>query len=224
VKRAGTTRRRTIPAARVAARTVIGLLVTLTLNGAVTAPIAAGIGNMGLISSAEAAEAAPATLNKAQADALEAYNTAVAQFRSVLTERRTQIEANQPLPNLPGQALYLARIAMMSAYKDLTDQLPAKIGRANKFGIPPAYFDADNEPLLDEYKNLFAIMQAPPADAQNSDTPFRDVVDLAIAIARAKGLDGANARAVFRPAYRRIGSAETSGRRCEKRSPHSIPR
>jgi len=34
---------------------------------------------------------------------------------------------------------------MMSAYKDLTDALPSKIGRPNKFGIPPAYFDADSE-------------------------------------------------------------------------------
>ena len=58
---------------------------------------------------------------------------------------------DKPLPNLPGQALYLARLAMMSAYKDLTDALPSRIGRPNKFAIPPAYFDADNEPLIDEY-------------------------------------------------------------------------
>jgi hypothetical protein len=186
---------------------VVGLLFTLALSGAVTALVAAGIDNMGLISSAEAA---PAALNKAQADALDAYNIAVAQFRSVLTERRAQIEANQPLPNLPGQALYLARIAMMSAYKDLTDLLPAKIGRPNKFGIPPAYFDADNEPLLDEYKNLFAIMQAPPADAQNSDTPFHDVVDLATAVARAKGLDAATAEVAGRIGLG-IFFAETNG-------------
>ena len=82
---------------------------------------------------------------------------------------------------------------MMSAYKDLTDAVPSRIGRPNKFGIPPAYFDADNEPLLDEYTNLFNIMQAPPANAQNSDMPFRDVVDLGTAIGRAKGLDAANA-------------------------------
>ena len=127
-----------------------------------------------------------------------------------MNERRAQIEANQPLPNLPGQALYLARIAMMSAYKDLTDLLPARIGRPNKFGIPPAYFDADNEPLLDEYKNLFAIMQAPPADAQNSGTPFHDVVDLATAIARAKGLDAANAEIAGRISLG-IFFAETNG-------------
>ena len=190
-----------------ARRGVLGLLFALPIWGVTTALIAAGTGNARLISSAEAA---PAALSKAQADALETYNNTVAQFRSVLNERRAQIEARQPLPNLPGQALYLARIAMMSAYKDLTDVLPAKIGRPNKFGIPPAYFDADNEPLLDEYKNLFAIIQAPPADAQDSATPFHDVVDLATAIARAKGLDAANAEIAGRIGLG-IFFAETNG-------------
>jgi hypothetical protein len=206
VNRAASTRRRTSSAARVARRGILGVLFALPIWGATTALIA-GMGNARLISSAEAA---PAALSKAQADALETYNNTVAQFRSVLNERRAQIEARQPLPNLPGQALYLARIAMMSAYKDLTDVLPEKIGRPNKFGIPPAYFDADNEPLLDEYKNLFAIIQAPPADAQDSATPFRDVVDLATAIARAKGLDAANAEIAGRIGLG-IFFAETNG-------------
>jgi hypothetical protein len=127
-----------------------------------------------------------------------------------LRTRRTQIDSNQPLPNLPGQALYLARNAMLSAYKDLTDALPSKIGRPNKFGIPPAYFDADNEPLLDEYTNLFKIMQAPPANAQNSNTPFADVVELATAIARAKGLDASHAQAAGRISLG-IFFAETNG-------------
>ena len=118
-------------------------------------------------------------LEKRQSDALNAYDNAVNQFKKVLAERRRQINSGQPLPNLPGQALYLARINMMSAYKDLTDALPSKIGKPNKFKIPPAYFDADNEPLIDEYRKLFDLMEAPPADAQNSDTPFKDVVDLA---------------------------------------------
>jgi hypothetical protein len=206
VNRAGSTGRRTICAARFA-RVALELWFALPIGSVVTALVAADTGNMRLISSANAA---PAALTKAQADALDGYNNAVAQFKSLLTGRRAQIEANQPLPNLPGQALYLARIAMMSAYKDLTDLLPARIGRPNKFGIPPAYFDADNEPLLDEYKNLFAIMQAPPADAQNSDTPFHDVVDLAAAIARAKGLDAANAEIAGRISLG-IFFAETNG-------------
>ena len=99
---------------------------------------------------------------------------------------------------------------MISAYKDLTDALPSRIGRPNKFGIPPAYFDADNEPLIDEYTNLFSIMQAPPANAQNSDTPFNDVVDLGTAIARAKGLDAANAEAAGRISLG-LFFAETNG-------------
>ena len=128
-----------------------------------------------------------------QLDALNKYNNALNHFRSVLSDRRAQISANRPLPPLPGQALYLARNDMMGAYKDLTDTLPSKIGRPNKFGIPPAYFDADNEQYIDEYLALFKIMQAPPTNAQNSNTPFDDVVDLGTAIARAKGLDAANA-------------------------------
>ena len=134
-----------------------------------------------------------ATLTKPQSDALGAYNNALNAFRSILNERRAQIDGKQKLPNLPGQALYLARNAMMSTYKDLTSVLPSKIGRPNKFGIPPAYFDADNEPLIDEYTRIFAVMQAPPANAQASRTPFKDVVDLATVIGRAKGLDAANA-------------------------------
>jgi len=134
----------------------------------------------------------PAALTPSQSDALNAYNTAVNGFKAILRQRRAQIDAKQPLPSLPGQALYLARNDMISAYKDLTDALPSRIGRRNRFGIPPAYFDADNEPLLDEYTRLFDIMQAPPADAQNSDTPFHDVVALATDIARARGLDAAH--------------------------------
>src|SRR6478672_367923 len=102
----------------------------------------------------------------AQSDALNTYNRAVNDFKSILSQRRAQISSNQRLPDLPGQELYLARNRMMSAYKDLTDAVPAKIGKPNKFGIPPAYFDADNEPLLDEYYNLIGLMEAPPADAQ----------------------------------------------------------
>jgi hypothetical protein len=99
---------------------------------------------------------------------------------------------------------------MLSTYKDLTDVLPSKIGRPNKFKIPPAYFDADNEPLLDEYGALFNIMQAPPANAQKSDTPFKDVVDLGTAIATAKGLDHTSAEAAGRISLG-LFFAETNG-------------
>jgi len=152
----------------------------------------------------------PGTLTKKQSDALNAYSNAVNSFESILGQRRVQINSYQRLPNLPGQALYLARNDMMSAYKNLTDALPSKIGRPNKFGIPPAYFHADSEPLLDEYRKLFDLMDAPPANAQKSDTPFKDVVDLGIAIARAKGLDAANAEAAGRISLG-LFFAETNG-------------
>ncbi len=150
-------------------------------------------------------------LSKSQSDALAAYNKTVADFRSILSERRTQISSKQKLPDTPGQALYLARINMLGAYKDLTDVLPSRIGRPNKYKIPPAYFDADNEPLVDEYKNLFAVMQAPPANAQDSNTPFKDVVDLGTTIAHIKGLDAAHAEVAGRISLG-VFFAETDGK------------
>jgi hypothetical protein len=153
---------------------------------------------LGLLISLVTPAIAQPTPTAAQSDALNAYNKALDNFKVVLHERHAEIDANKPLPNLPGQALYLARNNMMSTYKDLTDALPSKIGRPNKFAIPPAYFDADNEPLLNEYYSLFALMDAPPANAQKSDTPFKDVVDLGTAIARARGLDAFGAEAAGR--------------------------
>ncbi len=156
----------------------------------VTPLVLPGIGHLGFVSPAQGQPAANA---KSSAEALAAYNSALSDFKAILSQRRAQISSKQPLPERPGQALYLARNKTISTYKDLTDAVPSRIGGANKFGIPPAYFDAANEPLIDEYLRLFMIMQAPPANAQNSDTPFKDVVDLATAIARAKGLDAATA-------------------------------
>lgn len=152
----------------------------------------------------------PVAFTPAQMDALNAYNKSVQEFKAILAERRAQINAKQALPDKPGQALYLARVEMMGAYKDLTDVLPSKIGRPNKYRIPPAYFDADNEPLIDEYKALFAVMQAPPANAQKSETPFKDVVDLGTVIARVKGLDAAHAEVAGRISLA-VFFAETDG-------------
>jgi len=166
------------------------------------------LGPVGFVCSAAAQ---PVQLTQAQADAVAAYDDALSQFKSILSERRAQIDAHQPLPNIPGQALYLARISVMSTYKDLTDAIPSRIGRPNKFGVPPAYFDAAIEPLIDEYLRLFEIMQAPPANAQNSATPFEDVVWLGTDIARAKGLDAANADAAGRISLGMF-FAETNGK------------
>jgi hypothetical protein len=183
------------------------LIAVDVIINAVASHVPGAIGGLGLVSPALAE---PDTLTKQQSDALEAYNNAVKHFEQVLGERRAQINAAQALPNLPGQALYLARNRMIGARKDLTDVLPSKIGRPNKFRIPPAYFDADNEPLIDEYTNLFGIMQAPPADVQKSGAPFKDVVDLGMAIARTKGLDASNAEAAGRISLG-LFFAETNG-------------
>jgi hypothetical protein len=205
----GTKNRAAAPTAALA----LGLLFTSPASiatdaaiGSVAPLVAAVIGNVGFISPAMAE---PAALTKKQSDALDTYNNSRSHFEQILGRRRAQINSKQ-LPNLPGQALYLARNNMMSAYKDLTDALPAKMGGPNKYGIPPAYFSADNEPLLDEYRRLFDVMQAPPANAQNSDRPFKDVVDLGTAIARAKGLDAANAAAAGRISLG-LFFAETNG-------------
>jgi hypothetical protein len=201
-------------AASPTATVALGLFFTATIPIAVDAIIntvaslvSPAIDNLSFTSRAMGQ---PDIVTKNQSDALSAYNNAVSDFESILGQRRAQINSNQRLPNLPGQALYLARINMMSAYKDLTDALPSKIGRPNKFGIPPAYFDAQKEPLVDEYRALFDIIEAPPANAQKSATPFKDVVDLAIAIARAKGLDAANAEAAGRISLG-LFFAETNG-------------
>src|SRR5581483_1526889 len=163
-----------------------------------------------LLARAQTPAAPGKPLTKPQQEALDAYNKALDEFKAILKERRAQIDAKQPLPDNPGQALYLARIKVLGTYKDLTDVTPSTIGRPNKYKVPPAYFDADTESLVDEYKALFEIMDAPPANAQNSPTPFKDVVDIATAIARAKGLDQANAEIAGRIALG-VFFAETDG-------------
>jgi hypothetical protein len=197
-----------------AAALALGLFFTPPVSLAIDAMIntvaslvSPAIGNLSFMSPAMGQ---PGTLTKKQSDALNAYSNAVNIFESILDQRRAQINSNRRLPNLPGQALYLARNNVMSAYKDLTDALPSKIRDPNKFGIPPAYLDADSEPLLDEYRKLFDLMEAPPVNAQKSDTPFKDVVDLGIAIARAKGLDTTNAEAAGRISLG-LFFAETNG-------------
>lgn len=179
---------------RLRAAVVLALALTALCTHSIAPPAAAQTG----------------ALSKEQAATVSAYDKALREFKAVLAQRRAQIDAKQKLPNLPGQALYLARLKVMSTYKDLTDALPSRIGRANKFGVPPAYFDADIEPLVEEYGALFRIMQAPPAGAQASETPFKDVADLGRAIARAKGLDAATADAAGRISLG-LFFAETNG-------------
>ncbi len=156
------------------------------------------------------AHAETAALTKAQAQALAAYDKALEDFKDILATRRAQFTMGQ-LPDRPGQAVYLARLEVMSTYKDLTDAMPSRIGRPNTYGIPPAYFDADIEPLVEEYSNLFGNLEKAPKFAQASKTPFKDVVDLGTAIGRAQGLDRQASRAAGRIALG-IFFAETNGK------------
>jgi ABC-type iron transport system FetAB permease component len=110
---------------------VLRIAMTVTVVSLVTGAIA----RVGLTSPAAAQSI---VLTEAQSNAMNSYNAAVSRFKSVLQQRRTQIDSKQPLANLPGQALYLARNDMLITYKDLTDVLPSKIGRLNKFKIPSA--------------------------------------------------------------------------------------
>jgi hypothetical protein len=171
--------------------------------------VAAGTGGLGFVTPALAQASA---LTQAQVAARAACDEALREFKEILAKRRAQIDAKQALPNLPGQAVYHPRIKVMSTYKDFTDALPSRIGRPNRFGVPPAYLDADIEPLIEEYAALFRVMQAPPAYAQVSSTPFKDVVDLGTAIARAKSLDAATADAAGRISLG-LFFAETNGNR-----------
>jgi hypothetical protein len=206
----GTKKHTAAPAAAFAPGLFFALPVSIAIHAMIyaIAPLVPAAGSLSFMSPAMAQ---PDAVTTRQSEALDAYNHAVSDFESILGQRRAQINSNQPLPNLPGQALYLARINMMSTYKDLTDALPSKIGGPNKFGIPPAYFDVKTEPLIDEYRALFDVMEAPPANAQKSATPFKDVVDLAVAIARAKGLDAAGAEAAGRISLG-LFFAETNGK------------
>jgi len=177
---------RIIAARRVAAALAAALFLTAVWL------VPTGSGALGLVA---LAQAQPAALTKEQAQALAAYEEALEDFEAILAKRRAQITMGQKLPSRPGQALYLARTQVMSTYKDLTDAIPSRIGRPNKYGIPPAYFDADIEPLIAEYGAVSRLLQAPPDYAQDSSTPFKDIVDLARAIARAKRLDAKTADA-----------------------------
>ncbi|WGR94745.1 hypothetical protein MTX26_01460 [Bradyrhizobium sp. ISRA443] len=198
-------------AAALAAALSVALLLTPQLATHAIFGAAGSLASVAIGGFVSPARGQPGGLTSKQSAARETYDKAVRDFESILRQRRAQIDSHQPLPNLPGQALYLARVEMMSAYKDLTDALPSRIGRPNRFGIPPAYFDADNEPLFDEYRKLFDLMEAPPTSAQRSDTPFKDVIDLATAIARAKSLDAANAAAAGRISLG-LFFAETGGK------------
>jgi hypothetical protein len=154
--------------------------------------------------------AQPETLTKDQAQAQAAYDKALAEFKSILAVRQRQVANKEKMPSRPGQAVYLARLQVMSTYKDLTDAIPSRIGPANRFGVPPQYFDKSIEPLIEDYSDFFKSIQAPPKFAQDSATPFKDVYDLGRAIGLAQGLDEKTADVAGRIAIG-IFFAETNG-------------
>jgi len=126
------------------------------------------------------------THHKKTSDALNAYSKAVSILgRSWAGGVRRSIRTTAA--ELAGQALYLARISMMTHTK--THRCPSLQNWApNKFGIPPAHFDADKEPLIDEYRALFDILEAHRQCAEIRYT-VQGRCRSGNVIARAKGLD-----------------------------------
>ena len=96
-------------------------------------PVSNAIGNIGFMSHARAQ---PSPLTKKQSDALDTYNNAAGDFEKLLGQRRTQLNSNQRLPNLPGQALYLARNNMLSAYKRSHRRAPVQNRQAQQIRNP----------------------------------------------------------------------------------------
>lgn len=187
------------------------LLIALAASAPWTFP---GAGSFAPIAAANAQQPnaqQPKPITKAQADALAAYEEALDSFKKILAERRREIDSNGKLSARPGQDVYLARVKVMSTYKDLTDLMPERIGPPNRYSVPPAYFDKAIEPLIEEYADLFSSIQAPPKFAQASATPFKDVYDLGRAIALAQGLDERAADAAGRISLG-IFFAETNGK------------
>ncbi len=82
-----------------AARLAVGLLAVVLAATSI-----------GYLASLQPARAQPAALTPEQADAQRKYDDALKEFKAVLAQRRAQIDAKQSLPNLPGQAIYLARL------------------------------------------------------------------------------------------------------------------
>jgi hypothetical protein len=69
------------------------------ITNTVTSLVPANIDNLGFIFPAHGQ---PAAFRKSQLDALDTYNKAANDFKSILSQRRAQISSNQQLPHLPG--------------------------------------------------------------------------------------------------------------------------
>src|SRR5262245_63347195 len=98
----------TAPAAALAC----GLFFTPPISNAidwitrmVTSLVPANIGDLGFVSPAQGQ---PAALTPAQSDALNAYNKAVNDLKSILQERSAPLNSQHKLPKLNGMEFYLA--------------------------------------------------------------------------------------------------------------------
>jgi len=72
--------------------------------------------------------------------------------------------------------------------------------------------------VIDEYRKLFDIMEAPPANAQNSDTPFKDVCRPGNRYCTSQGLDATNAEAAAVSAWALLCGDKWQAKRRESRS------
>jgi len=136
---------------------------------------------------------------------------AVNNFQSILDQRRAQINSNQPLPNLPGQALYPCTQRHDQCLQDLTDALPSKIGGTNKLECLRRTSTPTMRPLVDEYSKLFDLMDAPPVNAQNQILHSRTLSIWELLLPRARGLIAPYAEAAGRISLG-LFFAETNGK------------
>ena len=152
----------------------------------------------------------PVPLTKGQSDAVAAYDAAVKGFKLILGQRRAQLDSKQPLPNLPGQALYLARNGMLSARKDLTDAVPSKIGRPNKFKIPSGLFRCRSGAVDRRVQAVVRSHAGAAGQFAKIGHALQGRCRSGTAIGRARGLDAENADAAGRISLG-LFFAETNG-------------
>jgi hypothetical protein len=155
--------------------------------------------------------AADAPLNPQQSAALKAFRDAMSiaiskpyasdadtGLKALLEKRRVQIDAalrkydsqiragqmsrggavRAELPQRPGQALFRARAPIRAAINGIRAVFPDRARLAKEL------FNTDElDVLMKQYQELFNTMEEPPVWAQNSVTPFEDVLVLARTLA-----------------------------------------
>ena len=110
-----------------------------------------------------------------------------AQIGAALRKYNSQIRAGQmsrggavraELPYRPGHALFRARAPLREAINEIRAVFPDRARLAKEL------FNTDEyDALMKQYQELFNTMEEPPVWAQNSTTPFEDVLTLARTLA-----------------------------------------